>query len=373
MINIGKRAFKNYIRNKRNLIIMIFFPIILMTVLGGILKGDFSNQNIKKSIVYYYANNPSKENSEILKVLDNFKGNSNIEFKATNSLDSGKAMVKNNKDSFIYINGNDIEIFNSIEKPIEKAIVDGVVNSVVKRFNAIDEAMKVNPVITMENLKSNDIKQSVKIEKLPAAKAPSSFDYYAITDITLFALYMAITPLAAIDYDERKGIKNRIKLAGIGELEYQLGNTIGYFFVSIVVTIPAYLYSMYVLKVNWGNPIITYGSILILSTASILLGQVICSFARNSGKAIGLLKAVIFPILAFLGGAYTPIYSGVNSISKIFNYLTEISPLRWINKGIMDYIYQGTYRNLLISTGLDVAFIILFIFMLVIISKRRER
>lgn len=375
MLEIGRRAFINYVRNKKTMVTFIIFPIILMSLLGVLLSSAFSSsKSVGEVNLYYYSQNATTESAQIIKVLKENSSKAGITFTPTDSIESGKNEVKLNAASFVIFDGDKVDVYNNVENNIQSTMVNEYIASIIKTSNAIEESFKINPIKTQSYLESADNSASnITVTKLPKQKQISSYAYYAVAELSLFALYIAITPLLAIDYDERKGIKDRLKLAGVSDLKYYLGNAIGYFFVSIILTLPGYLFAQFVLGVNWGNPIISYGSILLLSITSVMLGQVIAATFNNAQKSVNILKAVIIPILAFLGGAYMPISSGVMNVSGMFDVLTKISPLRWINLGLMNYMTDGTYRDLGISALINIVIIAVFIVILAVVSKRRER
>lgn len=374
MLEIAKRAFLNYVRNKKTMITFILFPIILMSLLGILLNSAFNSTTKMDTVnLYYYSDNPSEESSQIIKILKDNSTKANIDFKPINSIEAGKNEVKLNSASFVIFNGNNVDVYNNIQNTLDSTMVNEYLASIIRTNNAISESFKINALETSKALESNGTSSNITVTKLPKSNQISSYAYYAVAELGLFALYIAIAPILAIDYDERKSIKERLKLAGVSDLTYHLGNSIGYFFVSIVLTLPGYLFAEFVLGVDFKNPLISYGSLLLLTVTSVLLGQVVAVTFRNAQKSANILKSVIFPILAFLGGAYMPISSGVINISPLLDIFTKISPLRWINLGLMDYITTGSYKNLIISTGIDISLIVIFIIIIAAISRRRER
>ena len=275
MIEIAKRAFINYVRNKKTMITFIVFPIILMSLLGILLSSAFNTtKTIGDVNLYYYTESPSVESQNVIDVLKETSSKSGITLKYISNIEDGKNEVKFNGASFVIFNDDNIDVYNNVEDTIKSTTVNEYLSSIIKTNNAIGESFKINPIKTQEALEAtNNYDSSVTVNILPKEKEVSSYAYYAVAELTLFALYIAITPILAIDYDERKSIKERLKLAGVSDLKYYLGNTLGYFFVAIILTLPGYLFAQFVLGVDWCNPIISYGSMLLLSVLSILLGN----------------------------------------------------------------------------------------------------
>ncbi|MDO4535419.1 MAG: ABC transporter permease [Clostridium perfringens] len=373
MIEIAKRAFINYTRNRKTMTTFIVFPIILMSLLGILLSSAFSSDETIGNInLYYYNQDISSENENIINILKESSKESSITFKSIKTVEEGKDKVRFDGDSFVIFKGDNIELYTSVEDTLKSTVVSEYLKSIIKTTNAVEESFKINPIKTQEALNNENTKSNVSINIVPKENEISSYAYYAVAELTLFALYIAIVPILAIDYDERKSIKNRLKLAGISDLKYYLGNTLGYFFVSIILTLPGYLFAQFFLGVDWKNPLISYGAIIFLSVVSILLGQVVAIIFNNAQKSANVLKVVIFPIIAFLGGAYMPISDNIMNITNLFDILTKISPLRWINLGLINYMTYGTYNELAISLVINGALMFIFIALLIVISKRRE-
>ena len=68
-----------------------------------------------------------------------------------------------------------------------------------------------------------------------------------------------------------------------------------------------------------------------------------------------------------------PISDNIMKVTNLFDILTKISPLRWINLGLMNYMTQGNLNDLIISTIIDLSLIGICIILLIVISKRREK
>lgn len=373
MIEIAKRAFISYTRNRKNMITWILFPIILISILGVLLSSAFSGDRTIGDInLYYYAEDISSKNENIIDILKESSKESSITFIPIKTIEEGKNQVKLHGDSFVIFKGDNIELYTSIEDTLKANIVSEYLKTIIKATNAVEESFKINPIKTQEIFNDGNTKSNVSIDILPKENQISSYAYYAVAEIALFALYVAATPIVALEYDKKKSIRERLKLAGISDLKYHLGITLGYFFISIVLTLPAYLFAQLFLGVDWKNPLITYGSIILLYLVSILLGEVVAVIFNNAQKSIVILNCIIIPVIALLGGSYIPISDNINHATGLFDILTKISPVRWINLGITHYMTYGTYNELAISLVINVVLIFIFITLLVVISKKRE-
>ena len=88
MISIIKASILNAIRDRKNHLFMIFFPVFLILLLGSILSSYFNQvdkQVVLEEIVVYYLDEGSDKTKEVLNIFKdidlNDEENSSIIFK----------------------------------------------------------------------------------------------------------------------------------------------------------------------------------------------------------------------------------------------------------------------------------------------------
>lgn len=370
MFNIAKRVFLINIRSSRYTWFCMLFPIFLMTMIGAVLTNTFNTETKISKLTVYYVDNASKQSRDVFNIVKDNKGNLDIEFKEIDSIEEGKNNVRINECGFIHLDGDRIKIYTNDKNPVHAGMLNGIFNGVNNRMNAVLEMFKLNPKIAQEILiKESEIKD-IKTESVPKLKTPSSYDYYGVAELNLIILYLAMFPLADIASEKRNNLKARIKLSGLSNFKYYIGTLIGYTALSIIITLPGYLYSILVLKANWGsNYLISYCYLLLFSIMTICFGLALGVMLNDDQKANIVLNSIVFPVICFLGGSY---FNLPDEIGSSFQYVTNLSPLRWMNRGILRMAFSNDYSVINTSIIVNLSIIVVSIILIMIFSKREE-
>lgn len=363
------------LRSPRYFIFSMLFPIFLTVLIGGVLGKDFNTSSTTVEKKVYYINNIGDTGKEIIdnltKASDN--GGQKLTFSTISSADEGKEKVRKDEDIFIELNKDKINVFVQSGNDFSYSYINSLITGITSRGEAIKLMYSINPIEAgniLKDDKGNSTKaSSIDLKLLDSEQAPTSFDYYAIAELTMMLLYLMLFPMGRYFEDKRTGIRERMKILGISDFNYYFGSTIGYFIISFGTTLPSFLFSSLVLKTNWGsNPLLCYAGIQVFALASISIGTVIASFFNNEEKVEGVLQAVVFPVFSFLGGAYLAL---PDNVGGIFQVITNISPIRWLNRGIMQSIFNNS-NKLLISSCVVALLVTAVMAAIMVVSGRRK-
>ena len=130
-------------------------------------------------------------------------------------------------------------------------------------------------------------------------------------------------------------------------------------------TLLVYVYSSFVLKVNWGENALKY---MLLYIA--LIGAIVGIVSKNDTAVSGILFVVTFAF-SILGGCCSA-REMITSIPFI-NKLAYISPIYWINTAINTMICNFKSNLYIIALLVPVVLsIIIFIIYIIIMKKRGE-
>lgn len=363
-----KSTILRQLRSPRYLIFVAIFPIVLTLLIGGLI-GKSMNSSIKlEHKIVYYMDNGNADTSKVLDIANEMskKSGSEFTFDKIYSQTDGILKVKNDNQLFVDVNANNIDIYATNNNKM-------YYNYLKSMFDGIDKGVFTYKLIAQQNpqaIKSQSTFGSIQTQMLSKAQTPTGFDYYAVVELTMMVMYIIMFPMAQYYEDKQTKINKRIRLAGMSNFKYILGCTIGYFTLSFVMTLPSFLFSKYILHVNWGtSPLLCYGVIEIFALASILLGTVVAFVIDDKEKAQGIIQGIIIPIFSFLGGAYIAFSN--NTFGK-FGFVLDISPLRWINKGIFTSIYERNNTLLIYSGLIYLSISIVIVILLVTMFKRGD-
>lgn len=184
----------------------------------------------------------------------------------------------------------------------------------------------------------------------------TSFEYYSIVIIP-FCLFMGITSVAYAAVDEKRmRTSYRYMIGPISKSALIISKFLSCVIAlticnSIVLIISKILFQ---LPIN-GNMIYLIGLLLCESVAITGLG-LFCSLASKNFEAIQNFLNLPIVIFGFLGGVFFP----VSSLNPILAFIINLSPLTWINRGIMYCLYVSNVRILLCASGILLGIGILF-------------
>lgn len=361
------------LRSPKYFIFSMLFPIFLTVLIGGVLGKYFNVSSTMVEKKVYYINNIDDTGKEIIDNLTKASenGGPKLTFDTISSADEGKEKVRKDEDIFIELNKDKINVFIQSGNDFYYSYINSLISGITSRGEAIKLMYSINPIEAGNILKADNSKaSSIDLKLLDSEQAPTSFDYYAIAELTMMLLYLMLFPMSRYFEDKRTGIRERMKILGISDFNYYFGSTIGYFIISFGTTLPSFLFSSLVLKTNWGsNPLLCYAGIQVFALASISIGTVVASFFNDEEKVEGVLQGVVFPVFSFLGGAYLAL---PDNVGGIFQIITNISPIRWLNRGIMQSIFNNSNKLLISSCAVALLVTAVMAAIMVVSGRRKE-
>ena len=365
IISIIIKEVKQNLRDKKAMTMMVLFPVLLIVVLGAALKTNFSNNLKIGTPKVFYSIEAKGPAAEKLKEFINGKSMPKIEYIKTNDVKKAKELLVSSTEYSGVIEmteDNKIELFKNDkgDMNLNGGILESMLSGFVNQFNIITEIQKVNPKVLPEIAGDTNADFTI-ISSINKTKNPSSLDYYAVAEIALIIMYAGMTGLYGISSEKKSKTRDRILSSPVTKYEFLFGKTIGGVIITIIQIVIVVLFSKYVLNANLGSDIFTIMLILISEIImTISLGVGLGFIFKQENVAGGILNFII-PVIVFLGGSYAPIESMGGS--KIFEMITYISPVRWVNKSIFEVIYSNDYSKvvpaILINIGIALVFLII--------------
>lgn len=300
IFNIMLKEIKGNIRSSKTILMMVLFPIVLMSILGLAFSNTFNSDYKISGISVIYTDNGSKEISDGFKNFVESSKKIGIKFYEIKNTDEGINDIKNAKyTAYIVLKGNNMTFYKNDRNFLDTGIVESILKIFVDRYNAITTIARENPASIPKITSYNDY-NFTEVVSLDRERQPSSNDYYSVTILTLIVLYGSMSGIYSIGGERTKKTGNRILISPARKYEILTGKVLG---VSFLV----FLYSRYILKAYWGTDIFTIFLIVISEIIfSISLGICMGFLIKNSSAAPGVIN-VIVPFIAFLGGSYFPI------------------------------------------------------------------
>lgn len=349
---------KNYFTYTRRIptsfIMMIIFPIILITILGTALKGEFDKKTTFNKIEIEYKldsreNNFNKSFCDYIKLLEDKLG---IKSKEVDNVETSKNKVKNMEiTAFLnVINTKEIELYSNNKDEINTSMLKSLLNYFVDKNRIVEAILNVNPKL-MENVKFIENQKYIDTTSITGKEKPSSIDYYSIATMVQMGLYASIAATFSVYSQKKNDVLKRIGLSGIGTGKFMTGTIFGNIIVGFIELLVIYAYSVAVLKANWGNNLVPiallFASLLFFSSS---IGVSIGVSVKNEVIA-AMIPQIMIPFFAFTGGAYFPIELGI---------LSYVSPIYWTNKAVNSVVFSGDKNVILIAFIVNIVIGIIF-------------
>lgn len=368
-INIFIKEIKHNIRNPRNMALMVLFPIVLIMVLGTALSGVFDSSESFKDIHVVYS---SQSAGPLSRAFASFAENSRatgIEFTAAESAEQGLESVKNGQyDCFIEIKDSGLELFKN-NSSFKSDLVEAMLGTFVQRYGAISGIARVSPAAAERIISGggNIDNGYVKATSPGGRSQPGALDYYAVTMLTLIIMYASLSGAFAIKSEQTARTGVRLICSPVGKYAILTGKTLGVLAVTLLQALAVVLFSKYVFGAYWGAH---QGTVLLLVAAEVVMAVSLglgLAFIIKSETTVRNLLNIMVPLIVFLGGGYVPI----DSFGKTMLLLSNLSPVRWVNKTIFQVIYSQDFSSVApaICVNLGIAAVFLAVSSLAI---RRE-
>ncbi|UWG97149.1 ABC transporter permease [Dehalobacter sp. DCM] len=369
LLSIIRKEFIQNIRNTKANIMMILFPIVLITILGAAFSTAFSNDIALDNVKVLYTINGDQELSSSFKgFLDDLHNEVGITFTEAKNKDAAISSIKNTEFS-CYINLTEdpqkIEIIKNARFNFEANLVESLVKSFASRYEAISQIAQNNPSV-LPSVLSNPAMDFVKIQSLDKKRQPGALDYYAVTMLTLILMYASQSGFWSIKTEKSYKTGNRMLCAPVNRMEILAGKTLGSIFVTVLQGTIVLLFSTYALKAYWGTDIPTIFLIIISEAIlAVSLGTGIAYLIHNDGAGNAILN-IIVPVLVFLGGGYFQLPESSSVLQKI----TAISPIKWTNDALFRVIYDKDYTYVIAAIAVNLLAAALFLGIAALFSKK---
>lgn len=340
-----------FLFKNKNLIFWTFaFPIIMATLFNLAFSDIEKNEQLNKFNIAI-VDNTEYQNDEVLKTTFQKLEKDIFDIEYTN-IEKAKELLEEKeivgylekKENNINININK----NGIEETIFKYVVDEImiINSVSK--DLINDEMTSNNQINYEEIYQrvlNKINEEIKLNDT----SPSNLSYTMIEYYTLIAmtcLYGGIIGMTSTNNMlanmSKKG--SRVAVSPIKKSKLLLSSTIASYIVEIIGVALLFLYTIFVIGVDYGDKIFPVILIaLIGSLAGLTFGIAIATLIKkNETTKVGIIISITM-ICSFLSGMMGITMKYI--VDKNFRILNLINPISMITDGLYSLYYYPTMER----------------------------
>jgi len=385
--------FKLLAKNKWFYVKLIFFPSLLILILGSVFSD--SSSKIEAFDVAFYTTDAGDAISfgDVLKdqVFKQGELKDTLHIKEVSSYDEGKSLVNDGKAAvFVYIpkhftknvienKKTRIDFIGDNNKPIEKQIIQTVLSGFTKSVNTMSvEQQKVLGLIgdggsipkdkiekIIKYIAEHD-DMSVDIPKTGTGKKTvpiDSMQYYSIAMVVMFSIMTAFVLVHNIVDERGNHTLFRIRTTPVLNVQYVLGKLCGIVFAILMQMAAVIFISFIVFRMNWGN---LFDIFVITVVYAFAIGSMVLCWGliAKDHTSVSSMSSPILYIFSFLGGSFVT----KSELPESFQIIQEIIPN---GKAINSYLkvkqgagISGIYVDLLelLAIGMIFVFINMFVF-----------
>lgn len=365
IFHIAWKEIKSDFRDTRTFVFMLAFPILLMLVLGTALSNAFTTGPSSVDIHVLYKDTTKGEAfSQFIQEV----GKSGVHFKkVTEKINAKKEVQQNIYNGYVAASDKGITLFLNNRSDIEGNILEGVLSSYVDQYNITSEIMKVTPG-KLPSAVTPGQKDFIQETSVLPNKQPGSMDYYAIAITTMIVLYGAMSASSLIVGERVRRTADRLIASPVRKSEIFIGKLLGSLVSNSICILLVVLCSKLLFKANWGDHI---GLVMLVLVTEII-------FAVSLGIGVGLLSKtnsapkVIIMLVAQLASFFGGAYFKIDNPEGFLKFVTELSPLTWMNAGITKLIYENDFSAAISSMMINISGAVLFLLVSIIALQRRE-
>jgi ABC-2 type transport system permease protein len=355
LLSFIKKDFRQFTRQKSNVIFMFLVPIVLILLmsysLDRYMEGRVGTFQHGKAL---YVVNTEKE------YLQQFSA-----FKEQYQADTGVMFEK--IDSYE-------EAVNKVNRQEAYAVItihDGGFDYYRSPYNELQGGQLLRTVFEQSVVHSPDQVQSNHVTTtVLQGNTVNSFAYFTFSGLGLIMLFIANIIAHSVSNEKELRTIERIKLSKAQIRTMIVSKIVLGVLIGILQIAEIYAFSSLLLDVNWGDyTLLMFVVLLTLAVFSSIFGAMVGLGAKNK-LLINSIVLLIVVMIGFLGGAFSPI-SMLENI-PVLSFLIRISPLYWCNQALM-YLYSGSLDTAVwIAMGICLG-LSLFILLLYRLKATRSR
>lgn len=364
---LTKRILYQMIHDKRTMALILFAPIVILTLISFILKAE----NKQYTIGIIHASEPVIE-----KLEDNTDYDIQIKYITQDDVESS---IKNDtidaaiditpNTVLIYLSGTDSGVATKMQILLKNAYAqtkqDELKESIVALKKSLENSNQMSGLDTKIELNTDDI--NYQVDYVTGQENGTLFDKFG-TQLIGIIVYFFVFLIAGIQFltERTSGTLEKILSTPMRRWEIILGYLLGFGILAILQSSLVTLFVVYVL----GLPIlgnIWYVLLITLLTAinALSLGILLSTIANSEFQMVQFIPIIILPQI-FLCGLF--------QISGFWNKLGYIMPLHYTSHAMTEVMIKGNgwryiAQDVLVLSALFIFFITMNILLL---KKQRE-
>ncbi|MBW7458725.1 ABC transporter permease [Paenibacillus sepulcri] len=367
-LSIALKEIKRDFRDRRTLFFMLAFPIVLMLILGMALTNAFTSNASIGSMKVLVKDTSSGMLSQSFQAFAKEIGSTGVQFETAKAdIDGREEVAENRYQGYVELTDSGISLYGSDRSALEGNIVQGMLSAFTDKYNAAAAVEKSDPDkigLVFAGSGGGYIQETSII----ADRKAGSMDYYALAMTVMIALWSAMSAGELIRSEIKRGTVARLVAAPVSRSEIFIGKIMGNIVINMLCVVIIVFFSKFAFKAYWGDHL---GLVLLVLLTEVVMAAsfgLAASYLLKGTSSRGLVNLLV-QLFSFFGGAYFP----VDDVGGgIMSFVTELSPIRWANRGLTEIIYSNNLSAAWPVMGLNLGLAVLFLVISATIMKRRE-
>ncbi|MFD2829185.1 ABC transporter permease [Corticicoccus populi] len=389
MFVLIRRIFKQVIRDKRTMALLLIAPVLIITLLNYIFPDPDDSVTIAVVNVDNNIVEVLKENDVIIKEENSIDTADYL--KAGNA----NAVLEEKEEEFTLtiLNDNPMEEGSAIQESSQAVTetklnqfsddIDGLLSNVNEMTENINRVLETLPEAYREDININtemNIPDTFDTEEFSADQNPVSVNYiYGDENHTFFEIlnpvlisffvFFFVFLIAGMSMlkERSSGTLEKLLSTPIKRSEIVLGYLFGYGIFAVIQTAVIISYSVYILDMEIAGSIISM-FIINIFLSFVALGLLLSTFVNSEFQMMQFIPLVIVPQIFFSG------MLKVESMENWLQWFAPFMPLYYAGNAMIDVVLKGyTLSDILIPLSFLAGFIILFTLLNIIGMKRYRK
>ena len=328
-----KNNLKLMVRSKLNILLYVFFPLILIAILSSAFH-DLMKQYEEATVCAGYRMEEGVP-AELADALSEVAEENGIALVEYPDGDPEEIIRERAYCGFVIFEEDSYTLYQNSDE-----------NEMGKVLEYFLHAFYANAAVTRMGADTDTI--TLHIEHPEYKPAIDSTDYYGIVEIIYFACNSIICGTAVFMNEKKYGIRKRYQVSNVAEWKLYFGKFIPILLAVGIGSVLSAVLSVILLDVHWGDPLLSSGILLICAGAGAAFGIMIYSFFENMVATVILTFGMSW-VAGYFGGCFeTYMYAShpmaVKLASPVYHVnraLTELSCMGHSDYTVSAILYNG--------------------------------
>jgi ABC-2 type transport system permease protein len=333
-----KNNLKLMLRSKWILVLMIILPLITISLLANAFREMMDTDYSIEEFQVGYRLEDNSIYKDMIPGLQTLCKDNDVILQEYPNGDIKKLLQDETVEVFVEIKDDTYVLYQSNKYKAEAAVTESIFSGF---FYKVNEAMTAQSYTAGQGVQQETVNAAnqeghkmIK-EVLDTDPVPSSTDYYGIIYIVYFAWCGMISLVAVISSERKNAIPRRMRVSHLPKWNYYVGKLIPCTLAIFFEVCTAWILSVLLFDIHWGNITIALFIIFLISVAASVFGIVLFQLFKNVAISI-VTGFIIIWIAGFFGGSFqTYIYAALPQ------KLVNMSPIYYVNRTLVEFSTKG--------------------------------